>query len=97
MKEECDWLWKTAVPALRQYCSEYHVTLELIDVNWRREQSLQQQQQQQPLLEHECSSSSERQAIIADCQQNSLGPDFVVILDLLSGAMTDMISNSVLG
>jgi hypothetical protein len=70
LKKECDWLWKTAVPQIKQFCDELHVSLQLVDVNWR-------EACQQPLL-NLSSSSAYRRATISDCQKRSIGPDFVV-------------------
>jgi len=72
MKAERDWLWKTAIPQLKQFCDGLNLAIQFIDANWHHER-----QQPQPSIRLS-SSTKARQAIIADCKSKSIGPNFVV-------------------
>jgi len=93
MRVERDWLWQMAVPQLRRWCSEQHsLTLVVIDLPWDFHYAA--------APPHHSSSSSSLSAAAAAatagwqkslqisemlrCQTQSIGPDFIVCISLVS-------------
>ena len=87
MRIESDWLWRTAVPQLRQFCVERSITFLLIDLP-RDLHYIASRQPPSSLSSLSASvltawNKSLRHKEILQCQSQSIGPDFVVHLHMI--------------
>ena len=69
MKEERNMLLMQAVPEIQNFCSQLGLHFQLVDLNWAVEDGM---------LDSDLSLGGVHQREIAECQQLSLAPNFVV-------------------
>ena len=69
MKEERNMLLTQAVPEIQEFCSQYGLHFQLIDLNWAVDEEI---------LSNDMSLGSVHQREIAECQRLSLAPNFMV-------------------